>query len=108
MLGKDNREILVLTTYNVPQDAPARDDTLHAQQTTLYLLDSEVDPNPRKLFICDLLIIIITATKEKKDIILMGNFNKVDGEDPKLMATVLSAGKLIDVHAHKHLPFYNT
>ena len=32
----------------------------------------------------------------------MGNFNKVVGEDPKLMATVLSASKLIDVHAHKH------
>ena len=68
----------------------------------MYLLDSEVDPNARKLFICDLLILIITATKENKDIILMGNFNKVVGEDPKLMATVLSVGKLTDVHAHKH------
>ena len=31
LLGKDNREILILTAYNVPQDTPAGDDTLHAQ-----------------------------------------------------------------------------
>ena len=31
LLGKDNREIIVLTVYNVPQDTPARNDTLHAQ-----------------------------------------------------------------------------
>ena len=51
LLGKDNREILVLTTYNVPQDTPTEDDTLHAQQTALYLLDGKVEPNPRKNFI---------------------------------------------------------
>ena len=32
----------------------------------------------------------------------MGDFNEVVGEDSKLMAKVLSAGKLTDVHAHKH------
>ena len=30
LLGKDNREIIVLTAYNVPQETPAGDDTLHA------------------------------------------------------------------------------
>ena len=48
LLGKDNREILVLTAYNVPQDTPVGDETLHAQQTSMYLLDREVDPHPRK------------------------------------------------------------
>ena len=51
LLGKDNREILVRTAYNVPKDTPAGNNTLHAQQTSLYLLDGEVDPNPRKNFI---------------------------------------------------------
>ena len=51
LLGKDNREILVMTVYNVPQDTPTGDNTLHAQQTSLHLLDSEVDPHPRKHFI---------------------------------------------------------
>ena len=82
LLGKDNREILVLTAYNVPQDTPAGDDTFHAQQTSLYLLDGKVDPNPRKLFICDLLTLLTTATKENQDIILTGDFYEVVGEDP--------------------------
>ena len=63
LLGKDNREILVLTAYNVPQETSAGDDTLHAQQTSLYLLDGEVEPNPRKIFIRDLLTLITTAKK---------------------------------------------
>ena len=49
LLGKDNREIIVLIAYYVPQDTPAGDDTLHAQQTSLYLLDREVNSNPRKI-----------------------------------------------------------
>ena len=55
LLGKDNREIIVLTAYNVPQITPAGDDTLYAQQISLYLIDTKVDPHPRKLFIQDLL-----------------------------------------------------
>ena len=77
LLGKDNREIIVLTAYNVPQETPAGDDTLHAQQTSLYLLDGKVDPNPRKNFIRDLLTVITTAKEEQQDIILMGDFNEV-------------------------------
>ena len=92
----------MLTVYNVPQDTPAGDDTLHAQQTSLYLLDGEVDPNPRKLFIRDLQTLITTATEENQDINLMGDFNEVCGDNPKMMAKILSAGKLTDVHAHKH------
>ena len=34
----------------------------------------------------------------------MRDFNEVVGDDPKLMAKVLSAGNLIDVHAHKNGP----
>ena len=71
LLGKDNREILVLTAYNVPQDTPAGDDTLHVQQTALYLLDGKLEPNPRKNFIRDLLTLITIATEDNQDIILM-------------------------------------
>ena len=92
----------MLTEYNVPQETPAGDDKFHAQQTSLCLLDGEVDPNPRKFFIRDLHTLITTATKENQDIILMGDFNEVCGDDPKMMAKILSAGKLTDVHAHKH------
>ena len=83
LLGKDNRKILVITAYNVPQETSAGDDALHAQQTSLYLLDEEVDQNLRKLFIRDLHTLVTTATAEDQDIILMGDFNKVCGDDPK-------------------------
>ena len=102
LLGKDNREIVVLTAYNVPQDIPTEDDTLHTQQTFLYLFDGKVNPNPRKLFICYLLTLITRATNENQGIILMGDFNQVVGDDPKMMAEVLSACKLVDVHVHNH------
>ena len=92
----------MLIAYNVPQDTLAGDDTLHAQQTSLYLLNGQVHPNLFKLFIPYLLTLITIATTENQDIILIGDFNEVVGEDSKLMAKVLSAGKLIDVHAHKH------
>ena len=102
LLGKDNRETLVLTAYNVLQETPAGDHTLHAQQTPLHLLDGEVNPNPRKLFIRDLLTVITTATKENQDIMLMGEFNEVTGKDPKMMAKIIAAGRLTDVHTNKH------
>ena len=92
----------MLTAYNVPQDTPVGDDTLHAQQTSLYLLDGEVDPNPRKNFIRDLVPLITTAKGDNQDIILMGGFNEIVGDDPKMMAKVLVSGNLIDVHAQKH------
>ena len=102
LLGKDNREIIVLTAYNVPQETPAGDDTLHAQQTSLYLLDGEVDPNPRKNFIRDLHTLVKATKDNNQDLILMGDFNEVVGDDPKMMAKVLMAGNLTNVHAHKH------
>ena len=102
LLGKDNREILVLTAYNVPQDTPAGNDTLHAQPTSLYLLDGEVAPNPRKNFILDLLTVSTKEKDEKQDIILMGDFNEVVGDNLKMMAKILVAGNLTDVHVHKH------
>lgn len=78
------------------------DDTLHAQQTSLYLLDKVDNPNPRKLFICDLVKLIEDAMKADQDIILMGGFKKKIGKDAKMMARVLQVGRLTDVHANKH------
>ena len=102
LLGKNNREIVVMMAYNVPQVTSAWDDTLHAPQSSLYLLDGEVDPNTRKLFVRDLLKLIKIATQEKQDIILMGDFNEAINEDPEMMVQVIAAGCLTDVHAHKH------
>ena len=32
----------------------------------------------------------------------MSDFNETIGENPKMMAKILAAGNLIDVHVHKH------
>ena len=45
---------MVLTAYNVPQEIKTGDDTLHAQQTLLYMLDGIDQPKPREQFITDL------------------------------------------------------
>ena len=43
------------------------------------------------------------ATKDNnQDLILMGDFNEVVGDDPKMIAKVLMAGNLTNAHAHKH------
>ena len=100
--GRDDRKILILTAYNVPQDISQGDDTLHSQQTSMYMLDGIDNPNPRKLFVEGLIKVIEQAVRNNDDIILTGDFNEVIGEDSKLMARVLRAGHLIDVHEKKH------
>ena len=76
LLGKDNREILVLIAYNIPQETPTGDDTLHTPLIFLYLLDDKDNSNPRKLFIRDLFLVIKETTKENQDIILLEDFTK--------------------------------
>ena len=91
-----------MTAYNVPQVTPAADDTLHAQQISQYLLDEVENPNPRKLFLKDLLALIEAVVQADQDITLMEDFNETIGEDPKMMAQVITAGKFTNVHANRH------
>jgi hypothetical protein len=60
MIGKDNREILILTAYNVSQykNAKVGEDTLFNQQIALYKLNKIREPDPKKIFIEDLKTLI--------------------------------------------------
>ena len=104
ILGRDNREILILTAYNVSQfvNAKVGDDTLFNQQIALYKLKNIRDPDPKKLFISDLVEVMKKARREDKDIILTGDFNELVGDDLNAMARVLAAGDLTDAHGHQH------
>ncbi|OEU19894.1 hypothetical protein FRACYDRAFT_235957 [Fragilariopsis cylindrus CCMP1102] len=104
LIGKDNKEIMVLTAYNVSQHKNAKvgDDTLYNQQTALYKLKDIRDPDPKKLFIEDLTALVKKARMEDKDIILTGDFNELVGDDPNGMVKVISAGGLTDAHSHQH------
>ena len=104
LIGRDNKEILILTAYNVSQvvNAKVGDDTLFNQQIALYKLNNIREPNPKKIFIADLVEVVKTARAADKDIILTGDFNELVGDDPNQMAKVLQAGSLTDVHGHQH------
>jgi hypothetical protein len=104
LIGRDTKEILVLTAYNVSQykNAKVGDDTLFNQQTALYKLNNIREPDPKQIFIDDLTVLITKARKEDKDIILTGDFNEMVGDNPKGMAKVLLAGGLTDAHEHQH------
>jgi hypothetical protein len=104
LIGKDNKEIMVLTAYNVSQHKNAKvgDDTLYNQQTALYKLKDIRDPDPKKLFIEDLTALVKKARTEDKDIILTGDFNELVGDDPTGMVKVISAGGLTDAHSYQH------
>jgi hypothetical protein len=94
IIGKDNKEIMVLTAYNVSQykNAKVGEDTLFNQQIALYKLNNIREPDPKKIFIEDLTKLVKKARMEDKDIILTGDFNEMVGDDPNGMVKVLSAG----------------
>jgi hypothetical protein len=104
LIGKDNKEILILTAYNVSQAVNAKvgEDTLFNQQIALYKLQNIREPDPKKIFIKDLTALVTEARAADKDIILTGDFNELVGDDPSQMAKVLEAGCLTDVHNHQH------
>jgi hypothetical protein len=104
LIGRDTKEIMVLTAYNVSQrkNAKVGEDTLFNQQIALYKLQNIRDPDPKKLFIDDLTALVKKARMEDKDIILTGDFNELVGDDPQGMSKVLSAGCLTDAHGHQH------
>jgi hypothetical protein len=104
LIGKDNKEILILTGYSVSQvvNAKVGDDTLFNQQIALYKLNNIGEPDPKKIFITDLIEAVKKARAEDKDFILTGDFNELVGDDPNKMAKVLEAGCLTDAHEHQH------
>jgi hypothetical protein len=104
LIGRDNKEIMILTAYNVSQykNAKVGEDTLFNQQIALYKLNNIREPDPKQIFINDLKELVMKARREDKDIILTGDFNELVGDEPNGMAKVLSAGGLTDAHSHQH------
>jgi hypothetical protein len=104
LIGRDNKEIMVLTAYNVSQykNAKVGEDTLFNQQIALYKLNNIREPDPKKLCIEDLTDLETKTRAEDKDIVPTGDFNKLVGDNPNGMTKVLSAGGLTDAHSQQH------
>ena len=111
LLGKDGREILVLTVYNVSQDYAKGLDTLYQQQKQLYLSnyningiteDKNTHTHPKKRFVKDLRILLENAKAKRQDIIMTGDFNEVVGDNYNELTKLMLDMELIDVHSYKH------
>ena len=102
LIGKEGKEIMVLTVYNVSQDQATGNDTLYNQQQAQYLLhynlhglkcNREQYIDPKQRFVTDLLSLLTDASNAGKDIILTGDFNDTIGESHNdLTLAILTIG----------------
>ena len=111
ILGKDGREILVLTIYNVSQDHTSGNNTLYRQQQALYLNDYNCNDitedkatyiHPKKRFVKDLRLLLEAAKRKRQDILLTGDFNEDMGDNHNDLTQLMIEMDLVDIHAHTH------
>jgi exonuclease III len=103
LMGSSDKRLVILTVYQVPQKPGlAGSTTAYTQQRNMFRLEGRSNPNPRKIFIDDLCILVSDLRRNGHAMILMGDFNEQLGSDPNGMASVLMAGGLIDSHFTRH------
>jgi hypothetical protein len=104
LMGRSDKRLVILTVYQVPQKTglAGSSTTAYTQERNMFRLEGRSNPNPQKILIDDLCILVSDLRRNGHDIILMGNFNEQVGSDPNGMASVLMAGGLIDSHVTRH------
>lgn len=103
--GRDQRRILVLNVYNVCQDRATGPNTLYSQQVVMYCLVGITEPRPHQLFADNFRKLLLKATQEHNNIIVVGEFNESIGdplEKLPAIAKVITEVGLIDVHTLLH------
>jgi endonuclease/exonuclease/phosphatase family metal-dependent hydrolase len=102
-MGRSDKRLVILTVYQVPQKTGSSGSTTaYTQQRKMFHMEGRSNPNPRKIIIANLCMLVTDLHTNGHDIILMGDFNKQVGKDPKGMASVLLASGLIDSHIIRH------
>ena len=102
-MGRSTKRLVILTVYQVPQKSgTSGNTTAYTQQRNMFRLEGRINPNPRKILIHDLKALVTELRQNGHDMIIMGNFNEQVGIDPHGMASVLTAGGLIDSHFTRH------
>jgi hypothetical protein len=103
LMGRSDKRLVILTVYQVPQKTGfSGSTTAYTQQRNMFRMEGRSNPNPRKILIADLCLLVTDLRTNGHDIILMGDFNEQVGKDPKGMASVLLAGGLINSHVIRH------
>lgn len=103
LMGRSGKRVIVSTVYQAPQKpGTSGNTTAYTQQRNMSRLEGRSNPIPWKILIHDLRILVSDLRIHDHDIILMGDFNEQVGNDPEGMASVLTAGGLIDSHITRH------
>jgi len=102
-IGKQNKRIIVLSGYRVcPQPFDAASQTVTAQQTRLLQAQGLQSPNPRALFLTDLITLVHQWRTAQKEVILCIDMND-PVDDPKAdVARLFQETDLLDLHYHKY------
>ena len=112
LLGRDGREILIISAYNVSQtSATVSQITLYQQQRSQYItyynrhkLNCDIDAyiDPKKRFVKDLDILLEDASASDNDIILTGDFNEEIGISQTALTKLCMKHGLIDAMDRRH------
>ena len=109
--GRDERNILILTVYNVSQDNSSGEDTLYTQQCAQYTNDyhaqSIITPidrfiDPKLRFIADLGLLLKESSAKSQDIIITSDFNDVIRDSFNPLTKLIQEFDLRGVHAFNH------
>jgi hypothetical protein len=106
MAARGNRVVSIITAYQpcVVRGNPKGKFTVHAQQSSLLRQANMTDlkPNPRKYFRRDLTTLLKRLKAQGDDLIVMGDFNEVLGNDPAGMSKICRELDLSDIMKMRH------
>jgi len=101
--GKDNMRLVVVSAYQVcNQQFDAVSNTASAQQTRLLQNSGAINPQPRSIFLHDLIHQILRWRHENKEVLLCSDTND-NLDDPKAsIAKLFAETDLINLHYHRY------
>jgi len=102
-LGKNDRRVIIVSGYRVcNQKFDAASNTVSAQQIRLLQAHGLSNPNPRKLFLSDLITQIKQWRTDNKEVILCLDANEPIDDPRSDISRIFTETDLIDLHYHRH------
>jgi len=101
MVGQHGKCMIIVSEYRVcPQEFDATTNTATAQQIHLLLQNGQMQPNPRKQFVTDIIKQIKTCRQQGKEVLIGMDANE-DVNNPKSQIShIFAETDLADMHHH--------
>jgi len=100
---KNNERVIVVSGYRVcPQTFDAASNTVSAQQICLLQIEGVSDPQPRMIFLDNLISQIKAWRRENKEIILCMDANEPTDDPKAAIARLFNETDLVDLHYHRY------